>query len=458
MAHQAHSIPWNALCSNFQFRHGSLGPGVQHSADLFPRDDKPDLLKSIEYFARSFQDNLRDHAATSRQKYHSQEKYARRARSWTTSKSNVDQAPARTDPAADDPIPQLTPDETRRQRNLELRSLQTSLSQGWSAQPETREVYPNVFHQRFDSYLRGPLSDEWRDIDAWLIDHEHRPIWCSADSLTTFGQCHVIKMLFEAAAMQPSSQTHFVDTLFLFANHPVVRLSKYEGLCLQCCNINTGLKSLMEKVVQCYIYLNMLSVYHERASSPPKSALEHSATRDIPTDRKRPGFHGSPPEAGMFTYYTSESEMGTNVSRKEFFQYGSNVAPLSPWPAYTRFPTYCQLTRSCCYAHEDIADTPIFSPFFFPLKDRSDKNSPRVEADILADPGALKLFLTKLWKILVLYEMVRGDAYRNGSYQWQARVDWERVVLEMFSNLWHWNVKKIFGRAYHEYEDDRWPR
>ena len=68
MAHQAHNIPWDALCSNLRWAIGTGHDCYPGATNLAPRM-RPNQGRDFTYFAEAFTRNIDEHSKCERRKY-----------------------------------------------------------------------------------------------------------------------------------------------------------------------------------------------------------------------------------------------------------------------------------------------------------------------------------------------------------------------------------------------------
>lgn len=375
MAHQAHTLPWNTLASNFQYKttyHSGRPYGVK---DIFALG-KPNQEREVKYFGQALAKRIQEFTASERAKYGSAESYKRRAASWTRSDRQ----------------------KPNRQQTAGRGSQPAFVKKSEDQHQETRLVISDELVRRYSDSKNYSCHTYFLDrhhssqtIEEWLKPHYQ---W-------VLGVDIVDILMLEASAVAPalsaetnsredsrSKSRESMETLLLMANHP--RLD-FLSLKYMCWGHHTGFCRLAEQAVQSYIYMGVLLTLQENGSE---------VCDIIPADELDP---------------TKED-------------------PAHCCRRYMRCPSYQQLLSYLIGSYDGCANTFVHRDFFIapegcgPLFEGAPQYCPGSQRDVFADITAIREYLKGLWRLMVTFDVIIGDA--------GDQFDWERES---------WNTLSFFG-------------
>ncbi|KAF1973818.1 hypothetical protein BU23DRAFT_553814 [Bimuria novae-zelandiae CBS 107.79] len=435
MAFLAHEIPWDTLSDLFEYSNGSE-PGPQHP-EIFPKSSLGQV-KQLEYFASKFQAAVREHSATERKRHRPAKDYAERTQAWTASEKDSDIV-GETSNVKKLADAKETDQDALKQRNAELRQL---ASDPWAtSSPERRFIFPPDFANTYMSYVsiisgtyegRQGLVEEFAHVEEWTsfikrnadyltcTSEERNRLWLDKKSCSD-----ILRLLVIDAAITTDAQgrTRDLETILLLAHHPDVGISTFFSDGMSCCNIEVGLKSLVQKVALAFVYLNLLWTYVDgNTSSPLLQPREYV-----------------------------EKYEGASYRNERF-------TSLLPRPAYMNTKSFNGLLEEVLKEHGHVVEPVFFNPLFAPYESGrrsryfiSDltKNDKRTERDVFTDLLALKEAWKSMWKMLVYCDMVFLDAGET--------VDWEWVVIDRLDTLFlgTGGLERVLGMSWMEYELER---
>jgi hypothetical protein len=441
MAFLAHSIPWNTLSELFEY---SKDPqqGSQHP-EIFAKS-KPGQDKELEYFVSGFQAAVREHSVIERKRYRPANEYVERAQVWTESARDDDTA-GETSNVKDPADEKVTDQNALKKRNAELHEF---VSNTWStSSPERRHIFPSDFATTYipyvaitsgASYGRQGLVEEFSHVEKWIdfvkrnahystcTNDERNILWLNRKSCSDILRLLVIDA---ATTSEAERRTHNLETIFLLAHHPDVGISPFLSDGMSCCNVEVGLKSLVQKSTLAFLYLNLLWTYID--GNPSSSLLQ-------------PSEHMEQDESASF--------------RTERF------TSLLPRPAYMNTKSFKSLLEEVLKEHGHVIEHVFFNPLFAPYasgrrsrflvlesipqseESKTDKDDKRRERDIFKDLPALKEALKGMWKMLVYCDMLFEDAGES--------INWEWVIIDQFDALFPGKngLERVIGMSRVEYE------
>ena len=441
MAFLAHSIPWNTLSELFEYSNGPQ-PGSQHP-EIFAKST-PSQDRELEYFVSGFESAVREHSAIERKRYRLANEYVERAQVWTESAKD-DNTAGETSNVKEPVDEKVTDQDALKKRNAELRQL---VSNTWStSSPERRRIFPSDFATTYipyvaitsgASYGRQGLVEEFSHVEEWIdfvkrnahyltcTNDERNRLWLDRKSCSDILRLLVIDA---ATTSDAERRTHNLETIFLLAHHPDVGISPFLSDGMSCCNIEVGLKSLVQKSTLAFLYLNLLWTYID--DNPSSSLLQ-------------PSEHMKQDEPASF--------------RTE------RLTSLLPRPAYMNTKSFKSLLEEVLKEHGHVVEHVFFNPLFAPYasgrrsrfpvlesisqseKSKVDENDKRRERDIFTDLPALKEALKGMWKMLVYCDMLFEDA--------GVTINWECVIIDQLDALFPGKngLERVIGMSWVEYE------
>lgn len=442
MAFLAHDISWHTLSSMFQYRE-RCETGPQYP-DLWPKS-KECRRKEIEYFARKFEETVREHATAERQRFRPTQDYIKRAEQWTASE------PEKMDAVEPNSLMNIrshteTTELSLEKRNAELRSM---AADPWStSSPERRLVYPPDFATTYMScvpstsggpYGRRGIVEDLMRVEAWIdfaarssrdsvqkgTEDEHNRLWLDRKSCSD-----IIRLSIIDAALTDNAgrKMRTLETIILLAHHPQVGITPFISDGMSCCNKGVGLMSLVRNVAMPFVYLNLLWTYVE--GNPSSSLLQpREQLRQAQT-----GYHQNP-----------------------------SFASLLPRPAYMNTRSFNIMMATVLEEHGHVVEHVIFNPLLAPydsgrrskfldlpsVEQGSSKKDFRRERDVFTDLPALKESLKGMWKILVYCDILFKEIGKP--------INWEYVVIESLSVLFQDKgaFEKVMGKGWVDYDVDR---
>lgn len=445
MAFLAHSIPWNSLSELFEYSDG-LQPGPQYP-ELFAKSTSGHG-KQLEYFASRVQAVLREHSAIERKRYRPVNEYVERARAWTESAKDDDNAAGEIFNVTV-PVDEKGKDQDMlKNRNAELRQLN---SNAWStASPERRRIFPSDFATTYIPYVaitsgadygREGLVEEFSHVEEWIdlikryphystcTDDERNRLWLDKKSCSDILRLLIIDA---ATTSDTGRRNHNLETVFLLTHHPDIGIGLFFSDGMSCCNIEVGMASLVEKCTLTFLYFNLLWTYIDGNPSSPLLQLKEHVQQGMPTSFRTERF-----------------------------------TTLLPRPAYMNTKSFNRMLEEVLREHGHVVEHVFFSLLLAPYASgrRSryllpqsivqggnssiDENDKRHERDAFTDLPALKEAFKGMWKMLVYCDMLFKAAGKS--------INWEWVVIDQLGALFPGKngLEKIIGMSWVEYESKR---
>lgn len=267
---QPHLVPWSSLAAEFEYRPAKSGKPGDQRPDIYPRKNAKQA-QQVRYFVKVFKGVLEEQTKTLRAKLRCAEHYRHRARKWQYS--------VRSDEQAEHTASASSGDGTRLANAIERHSIASNqvfedrrilcqrvalIQSGWDSEQESRLLFSREFLERYQPRRRLGDMAEFQTIESWL---KSKPAFSSlntAAQMTTWGdertRSDILKLLIIDAARHENKweRTTDLDIVLLLKYHPQVNFNQYVSVCLQCCNIECGIRGLQNSAIQFLLYFGIL--------------------------------------------------------------------------------------------------------------------------------------------------------------------------------------------------------
>ncbi|KAF4625634.1 hypothetical protein G7Y89_g12533 [Cudoniella acicularis] len=268
MAHQTHTLPWNVLERNFEYR-----PAIPVSATAQSLPDivalqKPLQTEDLLFFSNALAKQTRDFSNFLRQRFCSKAQYAKTAARWLTSDEY-----------------EAMPGASTTGKVISERMMEK-----WRDKDSA--------HSPSQSQASNSQEDPYADVETWI----RAARWTSQGELFYDEKGEnkmpgVVKMLLKEAAGVIEQRTvgqsgsgegeicdEAMETLLLVANHPKTPLMTLRNSGSE---LETGISSILKSCLHAYLMVNLLFIMRE-AGSP--------VCDQLPWDWQHPFPNGVPPQ------------------------------------------------------------------------------------------------------------------------------------------------------------------